>query len=397
MDRLIEEKSITAHQIANDPYEAFNRWNFLSTALAKVSGLVNFLNDVSDTGDDYGDRLAEEYLSQREVQKAMHIRKPVKWKKEPKPGSFDRALPALINVSTPEFDDFLDKPEHIYALFNVGAYSPLSSVGAFKHWMNSLTSNRIVELVNSPRLFISNPSTTIYAKEGNKVAYAIYPDEGKNLGSYSLGTYLSVMDQFIMEHSLHGAVEDDALIQTILKDCSGNGFFDNKEKSCVCDKNYYGADCSISPKVANPSEGFLLGAMEWRHFFVEPEECVKYVATQSNNQMCPRKTNLVMAVNLDSFRLPDEVNNDILTTTNEIILNCRKKQKRFILGIKNTNPYCEYHITLEQVSLQENLTNMLKRIIVWTLAGLICLMLAVGIVCYVLYRADNKKFNELKI
>lgn len=397
MDRLIEETSITAHQVANDPYEAFNRWNFLSTTVAKASGLVNFLNDVSDTGDECGDKLVEEYLSQREVQRMLHIRKPVKWRREPKPGSFSRALPALINVSTSEFNSFLDRPEHIYTLFNIGAYSPLSSVGAFKHWMKGLTSDAIEELVNSPRLFISDPSTTIYAKENNKAAYAIYPDEGRNLGSYSLGTYLSVMDQFIIKHSLHGAVEDDTPIQTILKDCSGNGWFDKREENCVCDKNYYGADCSVRPRVAKASEDFLLGAMEWRHFFVESEGCVKYLVTQDDNRMCPRKANLVIAVNLGSLKLPDEIDNDILTTTNEIILNCKKQQKRFILGIKNTSPYCEYHITLEQISLQQNLTNVLKQIIVWTLAGFICLVLGVGIACYILYRADSKKFNELKI
>jgi hypothetical protein len=398
IDRLIEETPITDGLVKGDPGETFWRWNFLSDAFMRASGLPNFLNDVCDTSDIYQDNLIELYLSQKDVQLSLNIPKTGPWKKEPKPASFTRALPALINSSTAEFDSFFNLPYHAHTLLNVGVYSPLTSVDSVNQWIKTLTAKSVNALVNSPRIFVSDNLTTIYAKDNKaRLLYTIYPDEGRVLGSYSLNIYLKVMDQFIMKSTLKGKEEDDALIKDILKGCSNHGKFNKAEEKCLCDNYYYGADCSISPELAKAPEEFVLGAMEWKYFFVKAKECTRYSISQTSTDNCLRKDSLLMVANFDTNYLPDEYDNDIFAIHNEIILNCKQNQNLFILGVGNRSPYCEYSITLTEESLEDNMAEILKDIVVGLLLGLICSVLVIGIVCYILYRSDNKKFNELKI
>jgi len=398
IDRLIEETSITGGLVKENPKEAFRRWDFLSNALMRASGLVNFLDDVSDTSDASQDNLIESYLSQKNVQQSLNVQKIGSWKKEPKAPSFTRALPALINSSTAEFNFLFSKPQHVYTLLNVGAYSPLTSVDSVNQWIKTLRSESVNALVNSSRIFVSDDLTTIYAKNNKeRLLFAIYPDEGKILGSYSLKTYLKVMDEFIMKNTLKGKEENDALIKDILKGCSNQGKLNTAEEKCICDKNYYGADCSISPRVAKAPEKFALGAMEWKYFFIETKGYTKYSLLQSSNKDCFKRNSLLMVVNLDTNHLPDEYDNDILVTYNELTLNCKQKQNLFILGIRNASPYCDYNITLIEESLEENMTGVLKEIVVGILLGLICSVLVIGIICYILHWSDNKRFSELKI
>jgi len=376
--KLTEETYIPDAMGLIDPKEAFSRWNLFSYFVANVSGLVNFMNDIRNTSLHNEVKDIEKFLSRDDVQKALHVPKFVQW--QSKISVLECMLPAILNATQEEYKE---AAKHFRILFNVGTYSTLTSVNGFHQWASSWNK----ELLKQNRKFMNNAN--IYIKNKDNTTYAIYTNEGKDLGKHSLHSYLSVIDHFVHNRTLKTLDEDDSSLIHIMQHCNQHGEFDKIEKKCKCGSGYYGADCSMTLTNID-SKIYRLLPRQWQYFKITQIEGVRKYRASSN------ECQVMIALNFGLSTLPTKNNNDILTVMDEITFE-KDKESEAILGIHNMNAYQSCNIILEERSMNEGLFNLTKAMLVIVLLLLILLIIGAVIIFYRLMKRDKQRLSDIKV
>ncbi len=402
LDRLREETYVSRHRLRTAPQEAVGRWKTLGDTLKEVSGLPNFLDSVSDTtpGDQAAD--VEKYLSQQNVQRALGIRSYAVWERHPKAPAFRRALAAILNISTPEFNILLDNSFNLDVMFNVGAFSPLTCVEGFEQWVKSAKWRGKDDLFLLDRMFVTRENGMAYVKEREQLIYAIHPDDGQVLGSRSPSLYMSSMMQFIKNRTLHGLVEDDSALPAILNQCSSNGQYNGTAGQCVCGRTqrgerFYGADCSVAPDEIDsfPLE-VELGPDQWGYYYIEiPLSPISLNLICLN---CDPDSELLMALNGgDPTTLPNEFINDAFSSTRRVVVE-PSPGKRAVLGVKvrgQRKGRCR--VRVESEPLESKGLALVVAVLVGVLLVLLGLTAAFCVAWYLLRRRQTGQLRQLKV
>jgi len=401
LSQMTEETYITQGMLDLNPGEAYTRAKFLINSFKNISGLPNFIDDVSDTTGTDHFSIIEGYLSEENVQKALHIKQKVPWDRLAKSSVFERAIRAVLNVSTPEFNDLIMQKSNIDIMFNVGVYSPLSSIDGFQRWVKSSQWGGKEKIFLSNRIFVSDNNSIIYVKEKDQIIYAIYPDEGSILGSYSLKHYLSAVSQFVKVRTIYGLIEDDTELVQILNQCNNNGFYNTTSEECECNANFYGADCSISLSNLEFNKKYILGQGSWVYFiaFLENPLTKFTIVLRSEDYKCKSNSEILLTVSGSLDELPDENDNDLLARSHEIYIDreISNESGKIILGIKNVKPYCGYEIMIMKDAVESSTTDFVEKTVIGLIITMACLMIGTCIGCYLVSKPDIEKLNEIKV
>ncbi len=411
LGQLAEESYVTPYMLTNDPIDVYETWrNFVKT-VQHASGLPNFLDNVKDTSSSDEMAIVEKYLSQEGVQKALHIRQTVQWERAPHYTVFRHALKALLNVSTVEFGRLMNTAENVDVMFNVGAHAPLSCIDGFQQWAKSIEWKGVEEMFLSSRVFLTENASTIYVKQRERLVYVIYPNDGRVLGTHSLRTYLSSVEQFIKNRTLSGLVEDDTDLAAILQQCSGNGEYNVTMKQCECyhssSQHFYGADCSVAlSSIDFFPYTFTLFPDQWNYYYVSvPAELASLDFTYEI-QVCGEGIDvrsageIVVAVSTDLTALPDKDSNELFTSTQHIVLEKtlrdRSSDGRIILGIHGREGVV-YKVTIESQTMESAMMGVIGSCLVAILLTLLAAAVAICVGCFLVKRSLKGQLSQLKV
>jgi hypothetical protein len=391
--KLEEANGISHDLIQSNPGEAYARWRRMIEIAREVSGIRQFENSLAgvESAEDVGEAL-ESYLSQEAVQTAIHIRQPTRWQRQAQASAFQRAMGAILNVSTCEYNHLLQSPRHVSVLFAVGAYSPRSSADAFQQWAATARWEHTLQLLDRSRMFLISTNTTLYLTVTPSVIYALYPHEGRVLGTHTLPTYLASIKEFVLTHTLHGIPEQDQLMKELLSDCSGRGYFNQSLAACVCTSvpYSYGADCSLQLQTVEEFPVvWTLAPDQWRYVYLRTPDVPSSLLLESEvvggNWTLPDGPQIVMAISLDLKQLPNEAENGLLSRNGEIALGQElsdETQRHIILGVKNGGRYKQLRLALTQQSLPSWNDKTLALCLLGLLGCVACLQAGICFYCW---------------